>query len=75
MSKSSCGPEAAWLKTATAAAEGDQPANQFGLRAARQISHCRLHGESDFGEKTSERSKRSSDLRTGAIGRNAGNAC
>ena len=75
MCRNSCGPGPAWLKAATAAAEHDQLANRFGLRAARQINHWRRHGESAFGEKTSARSKRSSNLGMGAIERNAGNVC
>ncbi len=50
------------------------PAIRAGLRAARQISHCRRHGEISAGAKGSQRSKRSSDGRTSATGRNAGNA-
>ena len=52
-----------------------QPAIRAGLRAARQISHCRRHGAMSDGANGSLRSKRSSHGRTSATGRNAGSAC
>jgi len=75
MFRSFSGLEPVWLRTARAVAERNQPVNRSGLRAARQINHWRRHGESDLGWNISERSRRSSDWRTVAIGRNAGSAC
>ena len=48
------------------------PAIRAGLRAARQMSHCRRHAGISRGANGSLRSSRSSEGRTNAIGRKAG---